>query len=330
MVTNCPDCGQAVAEGSAFCCLCGGRVRTETRPAPGQPEVSADVRPLLARANLLRVRGQWEAAAEQCAEVLRLDPRNAAAHSLLGEIYDNQGYLDRAIRWYSEALELDPANVADRAKLARATELHESRRRPPSGASPLRFSWLRVAGVAGGVICGGLILLAVLFAGDRPIPEGTVPVAPVIARPPERAPAAAKWLTSREREVGSSVAATTIRPPMELATFRIDPRDQTVHTGIVLDLAAYADDRAPSDVRTRLLHDGYRLAHQIVQEYPLARRVELSVAVKTGRPADAPEFSYWFVGSLLSSALVARPEIVTAGDLQRIYINVWWNQQVTP
>ena len=61
------------------------------------------MRPLLARANLLRVRGQWEAAAEQCAAVMRIDPQNAAAHSLLGEIYDNQGHLERAIRWYEEA-----------------------------------------------------------------------------------------------------------------------------------------------------------------------------------------------------------------------------------
>src|SRR3989442_15265619 len=122
---NCPECGHEVPDGGAFCGDCGARV--EARRAAVEKPPKPDAQAMLSRANLLRVRGQWEAAAEQCAEVLKIEPQNAAVHSLLGEIYDNQGYLERAIRWYEEALELNPNSVADRAKLARARELLRAR-----------------------------------------------------------------------------------------------------------------------------------------------------------------------------------------------------------
>src|SRR5205823_10007351 len=66
---------------------------------------------LLARANLLRMRGQWADAVERCTEALRADPHNPAAHSLLGDIYENQGRVDKAIHWYQLALEQNPESV---------------------------------------------------------------------------------------------------------------------------------------------------------------------------------------------------------------------------
>jgi tetratricopeptide (TPR) repeat protein len=283
----------------------------------------------LTRANLLRVRGQWEAAAEQCAQVMRLDPQNAAAHSLLGEIYDNQGHLERAIRWYEEALELNPKSVADRAKLARAQELLQARQQPrPSAARSAGFSWLRVAGVAGAVICGGIILLAVLFAEDHPSARGEAPEAPFERRAPaaKNAPPP-RWLTTQERVIGSQVAHD-VHAPWELVLFQIDPRDRTVEAGLALDLAVYRQSRVGAAVQERLLLDVYAIAHRVSQEYPGVARVRVRVAARILDGAGNSEFRDLLIGSLLGSALSTPPGIVSASDFPRIYENTWWNPQV--
>ena len=77
---------------------------------------------MLAQANLHRMRGQWEEAAAVCTEAMRLSPNDATAHSLLGDIYSDQGKLDEAIRWYCMALDIQPTSRADRAKLTRLVE----------------------------------------------------------------------------------------------------------------------------------------------------------------------------------------------------------------
>jgi hypothetical protein len=76
-----------------------------------------DVYLMLVTANVLRLRRQFELAEGQCSEVLRRDPTNAAAHSVLGDIARDRGSLKDAIEWYKMALDLNPGNVSDRKKL---------------------------------------------------------------------------------------------------------------------------------------------------------------------------------------------------------------------
>ena len=71
----------------------------------------------LITANVLRLRHQFDLAEAQCSDVLRQEPRNAEAHSVLGDIARDRGNLRDAIEWYRMALELDPGNVSDRKKL---------------------------------------------------------------------------------------------------------------------------------------------------------------------------------------------------------------------
>lgn len=88
--------------------------------------------PLLARANLARIRSQWSEAVETCVRVLRVQPGNADAHSLLGDIHRDQGLLDDAIQWYRMAADLRP-NGPDTEKL-RKLESERDRRAALSGA----------------------------------------------------------------------------------------------------------------------------------------------------------------------------------------------------
>jgi len=81
-------------------------------------ETSSSLEIALASANLLRVRGSYSEAEKRCIEVLRADPNNVHAHSLLGDIYRDQGRFEDARQWYQMALDLNPRSRPDREKLA--------------------------------------------------------------------------------------------------------------------------------------------------------------------------------------------------------------------
>ena len=87
----------------------------------------AAARPLLARANLLRLRGQWNEALAVCTDALRHAPHSPSAHSLLGDVYEGQGKIDEAVQWFGMACDLDPTNQADRAKLDNALSIQQAK-----------------------------------------------------------------------------------------------------------------------------------------------------------------------------------------------------------
>jgi len=95
-------------------------------------ELPREAYALLAQANLLRMRGCWEAAVENCMAALRLAPDNPSAQSLLGDIYENQGRYDDAIQWYRMALDAHPDSPADRLKLERLVHRQQAPRAPLS------------------------------------------------------------------------------------------------------------------------------------------------------------------------------------------------------
>jgi tetratricopeptide (TPR) repeat protein len=84
-----------------------------------------EVYALLAQANLLRMRGHWEEAAQKCMEALRLAPDSSSTNSLLGDIYENQGRYDDAAQWYRMALDINPNSPADVVKLERLSRRGE-------------------------------------------------------------------------------------------------------------------------------------------------------------------------------------------------------------
>ncbi len=111
----------------------GSKTETVSREEAALPR---EAYALLAQANLLRVRGQWDEAAEKCMAALRLAPDSASANSLLGDIYENQGRYDDAALWYRMALDANPDSPADRLKLDRLHR-HDDYSPPPRPA-PVR------------------------------------------------------------------------------------------------------------------------------------------------------------------------------------------------
>lgn len=73
----------------------------------------------LVQANVWRLRGQWTEAEAACNEVLRLDPGNADACAVLGDIARDQGRREEAVFWYQKALDRNPSDIQVRRRLER-------------------------------------------------------------------------------------------------------------------------------------------------------------------------------------------------------------------
>ena len=171
----CSQCGSQIPDWSPFCRDCGAPVEGDrARTSLGGPE--GEVYPLLAQANLLRIRRQWEKAVAKCIEVLRRYPNNVSAHSLLGDIYRDQDRPRDALEWYKLTVELDPGSRVDRDKLdAMIDRVYAGGKPKPEATQPgqephlakAKAAWtetFRQANLAKPICIGMLVTLGTLLA----------------------------------------------------------------------------------------------------------------------------------------------------------------------
>lgn len=156
---KCPQCSSEIENGAVVCSCCNAALPyadvtialTEFQNIYGTEHVSyltlaetdVNVHSLLTQANLCRVRSQWAEAIDFCVCVLRISPADLATHSLLGDIYRDQGKFEDAVQWYRMAFDLG-ASPIDREKLEKAEKeiklilAHRSSKNSGSGKlSPL-------------------------------------------------------------------------------------------------------------------------------------------------------------------------------------------------
>ena len=108
----CEKCLAIVPNADEFCPECGAPM------SEGKQSSDVEVYPLLARANLFRMRGEYKQAEDVCLGILRRFPNNASANTLLGDIAAEHGDIEQAAEWYELAIDLVPDSKADREKLA--------------------------------------------------------------------------------------------------------------------------------------------------------------------------------------------------------------------
>ncbi|HVL39769.1 MAG TPA: tetratricopeptide repeat protein [Fimbriimonadaceae bacterium] len=111
----CDKCFATVASDATYCPECGASIGGDATAAEGS---DAAIYPELARANLLRMRGEYRQAEEVCLGLLKRFPNNSTANSLLGDICAERGDLEHAVQWYELALDLVPDSPPVKDKLA--------------------------------------------------------------------------------------------------------------------------------------------------------------------------------------------------------------------
>lgn len=108
----CDRCFATVKHGSEFCPECGAPMGEG--PAEGS---DAAIYPDLARANLLRMRGDYKAALQHCRTILHKFPNNVTANQLLGDLCLEIGDMPQAKEWYELALDIAPNHTQIQKKL---------------------------------------------------------------------------------------------------------------------------------------------------------------------------------------------------------------------
>lgn len=116
----CDRCFAEIEVDAEFCTECGARIDGSDAGA-----VDAAVYPQLAKANLLRMRGNHAEAERLCLAVLKQFPYNSTAHILLGDIHADKGNSREALDWYELAVELEPENASLKAKRDRIRKERE-------------------------------------------------------------------------------------------------------------------------------------------------------------------------------------------------------------
>lgn len=332
-----------------YCSQCGtklkspGMVCERCAAVPSAPEPAAE--PMLIRANLLRMRGRWDQAAEQCADVLRIDPANANAHSLLGDIYQDQGRPEQARHWYQLALELNPSSVGDRAKVARAEEALEARQQraeweaiiegrsqPVATSLLVRESLQRVGALVGVALCGIVVVMAMIMSaterhainGDSDQPNS------IFSRPK---PAAVVMDTARERALLKAINEAVRGAAGQAVRVELDPREQEGRLRVFVPRKLREELTTPQ-YRIAVMREAYRLAHALHVEDGSLKRVQTTLIGPVPALGGGSETTILFIGELAVENLVVDPDTVTPDELRKFFGEVspvlWAPELISP
>jgi hypothetical protein len=324
---RCEKCGRAHPSGAS----CGASSGQGERP-----NAFPDPAPALSRANLLRMRGRWAEAADLCVEVLRMDPANATGHSLLGDIYQDQGRAEEARHWYQLALEINPASEADRLKLTRCEEALEARQQraewaaviegrsqPVATSLLVRESLQRIGAIAGAGVCGIILVMAIFASiGERSATGDETEVSPRFGQKPRAVATAETW---QEQALVKKARESGVHGPAQLARAEIDPVTQSLSVRVFFPLSARENLTTPR-LRELIMREGYRwsfvvrnTAAALRQPEEVTQRVRVAVV---GPPSSAvstagPELL--LSGVLSRSDLVVDADQVTGQELAAFY-----------
>jgi hypothetical protein len=266
------------------------------------------------------MRGQWADAVEMCTEALRGDAHSPAAHSLLGDIYENQGRLDKAIHWYQLALELDPESIADKAKLTRARELQAVRRRT---GNP-RLSWAYLVAVAGVAFLFVAFVMAAIVAGERRSTPSPLVGAPLPPYPPVIVPKITPPdHTTEEDDLRQSLADDLHSLiGMYVTAVTLDPLGSEAIVRVSLDDRLITPDPMGGGRRGRILREGYRIA-ELANQYCRGKRYLRFVTVSAlsklssgGGPGPAVEV---WRGRIDVTRLGARDDQASAAEVREVF-----------
>lgn len=138
------------------------------RPAQSRPRREPPLSKHLKDAQWSFIQKRFHEAATHCKEALKLDPRNARAHRILGDIYRAQGKTDSAVRAYGMALQYDPYDRDAERKLTNllGKKMGFASRR---AAALSGYQKLAVLNAVGWTLAFFLLMLINVHPGD-PIP----------------------------------------------------------------------------------------------------------------------------------------------------------------
>jgi len=310
-----------------------------------------EVYALLAQANLLRMRGHWEEAVDNCMAALRLAPDSPSAQSLLGDIYENQGRFDDAVQWYRMALDANPDSPADRLKLDRLLRTQTASRPdrravPPDAAVPAPVApaspfWrkltqdpeksLRYGAVLAAVLVSLVVALAFAAAHHRAAltalglgPAREVKAAPVVVSPASGLPAAEAGDIARDS--AEQAVLDTLRGQAGLSASGITVGDVQFDPRAGRMVITLSLPPPTGLTRVAVLRAALRAAQAGAAASPSTAAFTLRALMTS---ATGTGDALVFVGDLSQTALPAAGTPDLDDDhVQALFTDPWWSPQV--
>lgn len=327
------NCDTSVDGSEKTCSSCGSPLPESSAPEPS-PENDA-IHQLLLNANLLRMRANLDGAITECINALRIDPDNVTAHSLIGDIYREQGKVEEAIRWYRLALDISPTSTRDRARVDELTKDEPQGDTPPS-ASGWRFGpfalWILVA-VVFATIAGSFWMRSrgaqyniaenpqqsvVDEASHAEMRRGVEPSSPGLSGPAPVKPAAPTGRTDREGSVMGRLndASVLMSTGLRIVDVSIDPRDDSASI-------TFTSQATPASAEV-LVHSSLLVAKEAFQADALLPRLTLRAQSQV---ADNGELHprIVFVGEVKKENVESlNLESAHYSDQVGVFDNPWW------
>ena len=346
-MTVCPKCFAEIPDTSVFCLECGARIREDTTDSLYAEGSDREVYPEIARANLLRMKGEYEQAIEICLSILRRFPSNETAHALLGDIYADQGKLDDAIQWYELLVELAPNNAVYSAKLMNLRSMRAAQMAPPPPVElpdtpqPVRAPAPKVWVYALFSLLALILIVAAFVAGLRwnlqqaqqasetpstpkPAESAVVPPPsqPVQSQPPVSVPPPpvetgnlATGMSEGEARL-ARVLSQQLKGLPVWCTF--DVLSQRWHVRIRLQGGALT--------RPRIMQEALATARAFFEQSPTATGVVITVLVPSSTGGDNAVFAAEIPREVVAQA----PAELTDEQVGMLFqpLTVWWNTTV--
>ncbi len=281
----------------------------------GDGDLSREAYALLAQANLLRVRGHWPEAVDACRAALRLAPDSAAAQSLLGDIYENQGDLDEAAQWYRMALDSSPDSAADRMKLDRLLG-HQKAASPaavvPRPAAPEHI--LRAVALAAMLLV--LLVTGLAFSAARrhaasPPVDSEVKSAPVVVSSAAGQPAPVRDSAEQTLLDTVNAAPALTGTGVTVLDAQIDPR--AGRNSLTIGLGQATPGRV--DIARAALTAALAAA---------AAGTATDFTVRCVLPAPGGAGTLVFVADITRASLPAAPASLSDAQANALFTSPWW------
>lgn len=138
--------------------------RSQAAPPPHAPR---NVSQLLRDAQFAFISKRLNSAADLCKQAIAMDPRNARANAMLGDVYRAQGKIDAAIKRYTYAVQFDPTDSESQRKMLNLIESRiRAQRRYEAVPDPVK---MRLTNAIGWTMAFFMIFLIKVYPG-APIP----------------------------------------------------------------------------------------------------------------------------------------------------------------
>ena len=332
---RCEDCKIILEDEVRFCPKCGKGVGAGREG--GRPDVRLGA--LVTSANVHRVRQEWDAAVCDATCALEIDPNNAQVASVLALIYEQRGNADEASVWYRIALELDPQNAANRARLERVSR--------GVGTSPVRAGDRRRTLIAAAVAVALVVVTVMLtLAFSRPRAEAPAQrraTGPSTGRTEIRTPVTAPAATSGQGAAarpGTGLAPTgapTARTPGEAAIKATLAGSEAARvSGATVDdviadpgqgvvVVTFSLPATGPITRAKVIGAAAQIARGALGANAEVRSVTVRCIVSPGGSATT---QIAFVGDVTRAAMEALGESPTETQLDAAFAAKWWNPQI--